>query len=459
MTISLVLLAAFLYFYLVSVYNTKKADLTRETGYLLENAFKTAENQLLDRMILELRASSWHHKDSTNTQVKIINHKAGFLTMDTFVTEHKMMGMAHTSEAYILESHDTQGLNKNSLKLRIAFQSDSFCLDTNLSGSSGNVRELVENIFKSKLQHSNLNISYRITSDSTMSGKKDKLSFLDAFSGQKYFLEPGDNQAYLLRLMLPEIALSVLLFIAVGFAFYHMIKAYRKRQEIFAMKEDFMRNMTHELKTPIATIGVSLEALQNFPAGKDESLRQEYFRIAENENRKLNLLVEKVLNISQTMDDSVGIPEPTDLVALVAEVIDNFQMRAEHNSVQISFKNHFNSGLIRINPQLVVMALHNLMDNAIKYIKHDNPRVHVQLSQGTQEVNISVSDNGQPIAPEFRDKIFEKFYRIPQGDVHDVKGHGLGLYIVSQLVKILGGRISLKVSEAGNEFILSIPKN
>ncbi|MBK8956597.1 MAG: hypothetical protein IPM34_13720 [Saprospiraceae bacterium] len=291
--ISLILLAAFLSFYLRSVYQMEKNDLSREVKYLLENAFKTAENQVLDKMIFELKGSSWLHKDSTVKNLRIVNHQASFMTSDTFVTNKRVLGLARTSEALVLKTLGEEIPGDHSLNLKIEFQSDSFCLDTSLTSTPSEVIGLVENIFKDNLKNSQLHINYELTSDSSFDHQNEKSVYRDNFSGKKYFLIQGNNRTHLINQMLPEIVLSILLFLTVLFAFYHIISSYQKKQELFDMKEDFMRNMTHELKTPIATIGVTLEALQNFPAGQDESVRQEYFRIAETENQKLNALVEK----------------------------------------------------------------------------------------------------------------------------------------------------------------------
>lgn len=457
--ISLLLLAAVLFFYLRSVYQLKKNDLNREVKYLLENAFKTAENQMLDKMIFEIKGSSWLHNDSSVRNLKIINHTSSFQTSDTIVTNKRMLGVTHASEALVLKTIDQENANDNSLNLKIEFQSDSFCLDTSLTGSPAAVIGLVEKIFKENLRNSRLNIKYQISSDTFLKHPNEDLAYKDIFSGKRYFLIQGNSQTYLFNQMIPEIVLSILLFLTVLLAFYHIISSHRKKQELYDMKEDFMRNMTHELKTPIATIGVTLEALQNFPAGNEESIRQEYFRIAESENQKLNALVEKVLSISQQMDESQTFQQKINLPLLVAEVIDSFKMRATQKGIQLNLESTIHSETIQVNQQILVMALHNLLDNAIKYVKGDSPTVDVLLTELSSKIQISVNDNGNPIEVEFKDKIFDKFYRIPRGDVHDVKGHGLGLYIVSQLMKTLKGEITLHTTSQGNQFILTLPKN
>ncbi|MBK9108682.1 MAG: HAMP domain-containing histidine kinase [Saprospiraceae bacterium] len=458
MAISLILLAVFLSFYLWSVYQIEKNDLKREVNYLLENAFKTAENQMLDKMIFEMSGASWMHQDSVVKNIRIVNHHASFITSDTVFTKKKMLGVAQASETMVLKTLGQEISGDQSLSLKIEFQSDSFCLDTNMIGPPSAVIVLVDSIFKENLKNSQLSINYEISSDSALFHQKEKPAYRDNFSGKKYFLIQGKNQSYLINQMLPEIVLSILLFLTVLFAFYHIISSHQKEQELFDMKEDFMRNMTHELKTPIATIGVTLEALQNFPAGKDEAVRQEYFRIAESENQKLNALVEKVLSIAQHMDESQSFQQKLNLPMLVSDVMDSFKMRAAQKNVQLNLENAMYSETIQVNQQILVMVLHNLLDNAIKYVKSDAAVVAVLLAEYDSKIQISIRDNGSPIEAEFREKIFDKFYRIPSGDVHDVKGHGLGLYIVGQLVKTLKAEISLNVTPSGNEFVLKLPK-
>ncbi|MBK7231197.1 MAG: ATP-binding protein [Saprospiraceae bacterium] len=103
------------------------------------------------------------------------------------------------------------------------------------------------------------------------------------------------------------------------------------------------------------------------------------------------------------------------------------------------------------------MILHNLIENALKYNKSQDPRVVVSLKRTGDHLFVSIEDNGKPIQVEHVDKIFDRFYRIPSGNIHNEKGHGLGLYIVKQLVRSLRGKIRLRTTEVSNIFELSIP--
>ena len=178
-------------------------------------------------------------------------------------------------------------------------------------------------------------------------------------------------------------------------------------------------------------MGVALEAIQNFHAGQDENIKKEYFRIAESENKKLNAIVDKVISLSRLMDTNPLQQETVNIPQLIKVVVDSFHLRAEQTGCKIDFE--------------------------LKYTKSPSPHVVVYAKLSDSSLTMSVRDNGTPIGEEFKSVIFEKFYRIPQGDVHDAKGHGLGLYIVSQLVKTMQGTIRCLSTEEGNNFELKIP--
>jgi two-component system phosphate regulon sensor histidine kinase PhoR len=144
---------------------------------------------------------------------------------------------------------------------------------------------------------------------------------------------------------------------------------------------------------------------------------------------------------------------------LTNEIVESFKLKASQKNITLDVINNASQEDLYVNQQILVMCLHNLIDNAIKYIKSDQPRITINIHESTKDFVIAVVDNGIPIPEEQKSKIFEKFYRIPQGDVHDVKGHGLGLYIVSQLANSLKGNVTLTTDNDGNTFSLSIPKS
>jgi two-component system phosphate regulon sensor histidine kinase PhoR len=464
MTLSLILLAGFLIFYLWKVYRIEKQDLQKEAGYLFENAFKTAENHILDEMIYEVKGISWLNRDSMEKvspkgEIKMLRQSSKIFISDTI--EHIQAtndGKAHVKRmgALVIQSDDAPIAGDSNLNVRIQIKSDSLKMETTFGEFRHAEISEVEKIFMENLKKSGLDIRFSISEDSLQQGQSANPEHEEMFSSTTFYLNVDGNNRYIFGKIFYEILLAAGLFLAVLFAFYSMMRSYNKKQEIYQLRDDFMRNMTHELKTPIATIGVALEAVQNFRPGEDEVLRQEYFRIAESENQKLNALVDKVLSVSQTMDSSAVKQEQIHLPTLLEEMVDSFQLRANQHGVSMFYEDLATEKYVRSDQQMLVMLVHNLVDNAIKYVRAENPEVRVSLYNSPGKIHIAVSDNGIPIPETYREKIFEKFYRVPSGDVHDVKGHGIGLYMVAQLALALKGKIALESVKAGNNFVFTL---
>ncbi len=464
MTLSLVLLAVFLIFYLWKIYRIEKQDLRKEAGYLFENAFKTAENRILDEMIYEVKGISWLNRDSMEKvnpkgEIKMLRHSSNICisdTIDHIQSTNNGKEQVKKLGAVVIQSDDAPISRDSNLNVRIRIQSDSVKMETAFGEFRHAEIPEVEKIFMENLKKSGLDIRFSISEDSLRKGQSANPEHEEMFSSTTFYLNVDGNSRYILGKILYEILLAAGLFLAVFFAFYSMVRSHNKKQEIYQHRDDFMRNMTHELKTPIATIGVALEAVQNFRPGEDEVLRQEYFRIAESENQKLNALVDKVLSVSQTMDPSAVKLDQIYLPTLMADMVDSFQLRAKQYGVSISFEDSATEKYVRSDQQMLVMLVHNLVDNAIKYVRAENPEVRVSIYNSPGKIHIAVRDNGIPIPETYREKIFEKFFRVPSGNVHDVKGHGIGLYMVAQLALALKGKVALETGKAGNGFVFTL---
>ncbi|MBS1528944.1 MAG: HAMP domain-containing histidine kinase [Bacteroidetes bacterium] len=222
------------------------------------------------------------------------------------------------------------------------------------------------------------------------------------------------------------------------------------------MKDDFINNMTHELKTPIATFTVAIEGLQKFNALNNPEKTQRYLQTSRSELARLNDLVTKVLNISAFENDKIDlVKEQINVDDLVKDVIASEQLKTE-KQVNVNYQN---SGL----PTIIVDRLHfrnvlvNMVDNAIKY-SGEHPQIAITCLKAGNQAVVSVKDNGPGISKSHQNLIFDKFHRIPTGNVHNVKGTGLGLSYVKYIVEAHGGTITVKSEiNAGSEFIISIP--
>ena len=274
-----------------------------------------------------------------------------------------------------------------------------------------------------------------------------------------YHLELGNTFPYLLKKIMLPILFSIFLVGVTIVSFVLLYKNLLKQQRLAELKNEFIGNITHELKTPIATVGVAIEALRNFNAMQDPQRTKEYLDISSNELQRLGLLVDKVLKLSMFEKKEIDLQfETFDLRDVVDEVTASLRLQVEkhHAIVSITQKGNTNLQADRLHLLSVVF---NLLDNALKYSK-EQPVIEIGLEGDNNTVQLRITDNGIGIATEYKDKIFEKFFRIPTGNTHNAKGYGLGLSYVAHVVQKHGGKISVD-SElgVGTTITISIPKN
>jgi len=274
-----------------------------------------------------------------------------------------------------------------------------------------------------------------------------------------YHLELGNTFPYLLKKITLPILFSVFLVGVTILSFVLLYKNLLKQRRLAELKNEFIGNITHELKTPIATVGVAIEALKNFNAIQDPQRTKEYLDISSNELQRLGLLVDKVLKLSMFEKKEIDLQYETfDLRDVVDEVIASMRLQVEkyHAIVSVTQKGDTNLQADRLHLLSVVF---NLLDNALKYSK-GLPVIEIGLEGEDSIVRLQVSDNGIGIAPEYKNKIFEKFFRIPTGNTHNAKGYGLGLSYVAHVVQKHNGKISVESTRgAGTTITISIPKS
>ena len=257
----------------------------------------------------------------------------------------------------------------------------------------------------------------------------------------------------------PQVLFSLLLFGSVGMAYFMIGKSLTKERQLSNLRNEFMSNMSHELKTPVSTISVALEALSNFNAADNKALRDEYIDISKSEVDRLGLLVDKALNISLfEQGKSIYEKNNIDLNGVIEDIVKSLKVQLDNQSVNLEYVIKGNDFTILADKTHMTNVVHNLIENAVKYAS-EIPEVKIQLTEYPENIQLIIEDNGKGIAPEYQDKIFDKFFRVPQGDVHNVKGHGLGLSYVKQVVDKHDGTIKVKSAVgAGTSFIIEFPK-
>lgn len=268
-----------------------------------------------------------------------------------------------------------------------------------------------------------------------------------------YPIQSENNQYFRLYLKSPTQAVlsqmrgilvsSISLLILIILAFIYMLRIILRQKTVEELKSDFTNNMTHELKTPISISYSAIDALLNFNEAVNDKQRK-YLTIVREQLIRLTALVEQILTLTIENRNTFRLHlEPIKLVSVADSLIQQYKLKTRR---EIEIISHIPSTLlITADRTHLYNMLSNLIDNAIKYTPHDPCRITLQAEViGQQQVCISVSDNGMGIHESHQKHIFDKFYRVPNGNLHNVKGYGLGLYYVKDMVERHGGTIRVK---------------
>jgi two-component system phosphate regulon sensor histidine kinase PhoR len=249
---------------------------------------------------------------------------------------------------------------------------------------------------------------------------------------------------------------SIIVVMAIIYMFYWTLKAIITQKKNSEIKNDFINNMTHELKTPISTISLAVEVLNDPAMGKNEGLVNRYLKMINEENKRLAMLVEEVLQSAVLDKGGFKIkPEEVNLEHLVREVVSKMEIKLKEKKGKISITSDPNGRYEFVGDRIHLTNLfYNLVDNAIKYSR-EQPEISIEIKNTTNQIAIHVTDNGIGISPEHIKKVFDKLYRVPTGNLHDVKGFGLGLNYVKTIVSRHGGTVEVK-SDLGKGSTFSV---
>ncbi|WP_255067717.1 cell wall metabolism sensor histidine kinase WalK [Lacihabitans sp. LS3-19] len=288
---------------------------------------------------------------------------------------------------------------------------------------------------------------------------KIKLFPNDTFQ-QEQFLQVNfpEKQNYILKNLWSVFGSSFLLIAFVGGIFYYSVNSLLTQKKLSNIKNDFINNMTHELKTPVSTIALALEVIKDKDIHKSPEKTERYLNIITEENQRLGTQIEKVLQIAKLEKGDLNLNfEPIDINEILDQVVKNQSVALEQYGVKLNLDLKAEETIVSADSVHLTNIFFNLMDNAIKYAK-EQPEISIATSNSDSEMFISISDKGIGIPKDQLSKIFDKFYRVPKGDLHDVKGYGLGLSYVKTMVELHKGKIVVnsKINE-GTEFLVTMP--
>ena len=464
MTTSLLLLALFLVFFLKKTWEDELGQLKKETSFLFANSIHSIEGELLDKLVM--RRMTGGESDHPNVFLfKNRQVEKDSVKVMAIFDGHEPGVWADTTVSVKIHAREAGGGRpemSGSLSMVIAMsgsEGDSLIIK---SGAKG-VLPVLKTNFEKAVKSSGLPVSYEIVrwQNDSLPLREDALagSYTDLSSGEKYAVELSKYNGYVFRQMWPQAMFSLVLFVCVALAFFTIFQSLREQRRLTELKNDFIQNVTHELKTPIATVGVAIEALQNFDALQDPERTREYLDISRSELSRLSLLVDKVLRMSQFEKAVPDLKlETLDLELLISEVLASMKLQFEKSGANVSFERNGEGFFLDGDRLHLASVIYNLLDNALKY-SPGKPVIFIGLEQLNGQIYLRVKDNGAGIPPEFQGKIFEKFFRVPSGEIHNVKGHGLGLSYVASVVKKHRGTIEVESNEPqGTIFKIILPQ-
>ena len=248
--------------------------------------------------------------------------------------------------------------------------------------------------------------------------------------------------------------LSAVLVGTVVACLFFLLKIINKQKQVAELKNDLISNITHEFKTPLSTAKVALEGIQNFNEQNDPLKTKNYLQISNTQLDKLQLMVEKLLETAALDGNNLHLNrERVPLMQMISELVERQRNLLRNKTFQ--FETNLQKVTIFADPFHLENALNNVLDNAVQY---GGDKIEVVISDENQMIKIRISDNGTTLTRLQADQVFEKFYRVPKGNTHDIKGFGIGLYYTKNIIEKHGGSIQLHLNEKTN-FIITLPKN
>lgn len=267
---------------------------------------------------------------------------------------------------------------------------------------------------------------------------------------QKLKLSFSDPTVLILKRSMTEIILSLLLSLSIIACLLYLLKTINRQKKIDEIKNDLISNITHEFKTPITTISTAIEGIKNFNQTNDTEKTNRYLNISSQQLGKLGIMVEKLLETaSLDTNQLVLVKEATNLVELLKNNIEKHQLICPEKTITFIT----NEDILIVNVDLFHFenAISNLIDNAVKY---GGDTIIVTLDSNH---SLLISDNGSGIDKNHKEKIFEQFYRIPKGNIHDIKGFGIGLYYSRKIIQKHGGKLELMPDSKTTVFKIYLP--
>ncbi len=309
--------------------------------------------------------------------------------------------------------------------------------------------------------------SFLFSTDPSEEGELEVSPYRYAFhpvgvvSGNQFYiiLAFSKTELFLQRNSWVYVYMTLFLVLIIVAMFFLSMRTLSVQRKLDRMKTQFINNMTHEIKTPLATISLACEMLQDPTVSQDRESQKNFISIVSDENHRLQVLVETLLQSAKMADKRYRIThKEVDLNGLMERVASSFRLSLTKRNGTVDLQLAANPSTLMADEMHLTNLVFNLVDNGIKY---SDGKPHIELSTRNVDggIELRVQDHGMGIAKEDQKHVFERFYRVSTGDVHDVKGFGIGLSYVAEVVRLHRGTITLE-SELGKgtTFIVTLPR-
>ncbi|MFK8009677.1 MAG: sensor histidine kinase [Saprospiraceae bacterium] len=463
---SMLLLLLFQVFWLNNIYQNEKDNLREKADLVFEDAVRSIEDSLFQMILLDT-AGIQMAKDA-QVKIKIMDSAEdhNFNHISSTRREFKHLKGDTLIELNIdMRSNFNQKSDEKSFGSFMMFMAG----DTSSSREENSIsnpiekKNLLEKKLTSLIPQSDLPYPYELVileNEKLPKGGFYSNSHLDLLSQERFAIFFPSYKNYIFQKILPQFLFSIFLFGVMFLSFFMVWQSLEKQRRLTELKNDFISNITHELKTPITTVGVALEALSNFNALQNPTRTEEYLNISKHELQRLSILVDKVLKMSlfEKKEPELKL-ESFDMNELIENVLRSMKLQFEKFSANVNFQSEGVNFFIKGDKIHLTNVVYNLIDNALKYSKKE-PVIELLLKNKNDQLQLVVKDQGIGISQDLKNKIFDKFFRVPQGNQHDVKGYGLGLSYVSGVIKKHHGNIQVnsQINE-GTSFTISLPTN
>ena len=282
---------------------------------------------------------------------------------------------------------------------------------------------------------------------------------VEGFSLEEYLMVIVPNQeSIIFKDIIWFIVGTVLFTLIITAAFFITIRALLQQKKLSEIKSDFINNMTHEFKTPLATISLAVDALKNDQVKKDDDKSAYFIHVIKEENKRMNSQVEAILQAALLDQKNFELQTKAGSVhEYIHQAVKNIQLPLEEKNGTIELELNAANDTVNANDVHFINLINSLLDNAVKYSK-DSLKIKVSTQNKANQIQIVISDNGIGMTNETLKRIFEKFYRAHTGNIHNVKGFGLGLSYVKTMVEAHHGTIKANSEiDKGSVFTLSFP--